>query len=67
MHRIIATAIVALAAAFSSARAEVLIGVSAAMTGRLAWIGEQGQRGAEMAVADVNTAGGVLGQKVRLI
>ncbi|PBC04623.1 branched-chain amino acid ABC transporter substrate-binding protein [Mesorhizobium sp. WSM3860] len=67
MHRIIALAIVVLAAVFSSARAEVLIGVSAAMTGRLAWIGEQGQRGAEMAVADLNAAGGVLGQKVRLI
>ncbi|MDX8494696.1 branched-chain amino acid ABC transporter substrate-binding protein [Mesorhizobium sp. VK22B] len=67
MHRIIAIAIVVLAAMFSSARAEVLIGVSSAMTGRLAWIGEQGQRGAEMAVADVNAAGGVLGQKVRLI
>ncbi|RWD59345.1 MAG: branched-chain amino acid ABC transporter substrate-binding protein [Mesorhizobium sp.] len=67
MHRIIAIAIVVLAAVFSSARAEVLIGVSSAMTGRLAWIGEQGQRGAEMAVADVNAAGGVLGQKVRLI
>ncbi|TIX07018.1 MAG: branched-chain amino acid ABC transporter substrate-binding protein, partial [Mesorhizobium sp.] len=54
MHRVIAIAIVVLAAVFGSARAEVLIGVSSAMTGRLAWIGEQGQRGAEMAVADVN-------------
>jgi branched-chain amino acid transport system substrate-binding protein len=49
------------------ARAEVVIGVAAAMTGPLAWIGEQGQRGAEMGVADVNAAGGVLGQQVRLI
>ncbi|TIX35642.1 MAG: branched-chain amino acid ABC transporter substrate-binding protein, partial [Mesorhizobium sp.] len=67
MHRVIAIAIVVLAAVFGSARAELLIGVSSAMTGRLAWIGEQGQRGAEMAVADVNAAGGVLGHKVRLI
>ncbi|PBB99274.1 MULTISPECIES: branched-chain amino acid ABC transporter substrate-binding protein [unclassified Mesorhizobium] len=67
MHRVIALAILVLAAVFSSARAEVLIGVSSAMTGRLAWIGEQGQRGAERAVADLNAAGGVLGQKVRLI
>ena len=58
---------VALSAAFGSARAEVLIGVSAAMTGRLSWIGEQAQRGTEMAVADINAAGGVLGQQVRLI
>jgi branched-chain amino acid transport system substrate-binding protein len=68
MRRFIAVAIVVLAAALScSARAEVLIGVVAAMTGRLAWIGEQGQRGAELAVADINAAGGVLGQQVRLI
>jgi branched-chain amino acid transport system substrate-binding protein len=68
MQRIIAVAIVALAAAcICSARAEVLIGVSSAMTGRLAWFGEQAQRGAEMAVADINAAGGVLGQQMRLI
>ena len=72
MRRLITAASVALAlglaAAFSGpARGEVLIGVSAAMTGRLAWIGEQGQRGAEMAVADINAAGGVLGQQVGLI
>ncbi len=68
MHRILAVAVVTLAAVIShSAHAEVLVGVSAAMTGRLAWIGEQGQRGAEMAVADLNVTGGVLGQPVRLI
>ena len=49
------------------ARAEILIGVAGPMTGKLAWIGEQMQRGAEMAVADINAAGGVLGQQVRLI
>lgn len=68
MRRFIAAAIVVLAAMISHpGHAEVLIGVSAAMTGRLAWIGEQGQRGAEMAVADLNATGGVLGQQVRLI
>jgi branched-chain amino acid transport system substrate-binding protein len=68
MHRFIAVAIVVLAAALScSARAEVLIGVVAAMTGNNAWIGEQGQRGAELAVEDINAAGGVLGQQLRLI
>ncbi|WP_214477032.1 ABC transporter substrate-binding protein, partial [Mesorhizobium sp. dw_380] len=67
MHRIIAIAILVLAAVFSSARAEVLIGAVGPLTGQLAWIGEQLERGTEMAVADVNAAGGVLGQKVRLI
>lgn len=70
MHRVFVFVFVfvGLAAVVScSAHADVLIGVSAAMTGRLAWIGEQGQRGAEMAVADLNATGGVLGQQVRLI
>ncbi len=68
MCRFPVIAIVLLAAMLGcSARAEVLIGVAGPMTGRLAWIGEQGQRGAELAVADINAAGGVLGQQVRLI
>jgi branched-chain amino acid transport system substrate-binding protein len=49
------------------ARAEIPIGAAAPITGKLAWMGEQVQRGTEMAVADINAAGGVLGQQVRLI
>ena len=37
------------------------------MTGKDAWFGEQMQRGAALAVADLNAAGGVLGQQVQLI
>jgi branched-chain amino acid transport system substrate-binding protein len=48
-------------------RAEVLIGVAGPMTGKNAWFGEELQRGAELAVADLDAAGGVLGQQVRLI
>ena len=36
------------------------------MTGKNAWFGEQMQRGAALAVGDINAAGGVLGQQVRL-
>ena len=54
-------------AAALGARAEVLIGVAGPMTGTNAWFGEQMQRGAELAVADINAAGGVLGEQVRLI
>jgi branched-chain amino acid transport system substrate-binding protein len=50
-----------------AAGAEVLIGVAGPMTGKNAWFGEQMQRGAELAVADINAGGGVLGQHVRLI
>ncbi|ASY63781.1 Branched-chain amino acid ABC transporter, amino acid-binding protein [Sinorhizobium sojae CCBAU 05684] len=61
-----------LAAAFvfalaCQARAEVLVGVAGPMTGKLAWTGTQLKRGAEMAVAQINSAGGVLGQQVRLV
>jgi branched-chain amino acid transport system substrate-binding protein len=51
----------------TAAAAEILIGVAGPMTGKDAWLGEQMQRGAELAVADINAAGGVLGQQVRLI
>jgi branched-chain amino acid transport system substrate-binding protein len=50
-----------------SGRADVLIGVAGPMTGKEAWFGEQMERGAALAVADLNAAGGVLGQQVRLI
>ncbi|THK33882.1 branched-chain amino acid ABC transporter substrate-binding protein [Ensifer sp. MPMI2T] len=49
------------------ARAEVLIGVAGPMTGKLAWTGTQLKRGAEMAVAQINSNGGVLGQQVQLV
>jgi branched-chain amino acid transport system substrate-binding protein len=50
----------------ASARADILIGGAAPMTGRLAWYGEQWQRGAGLAVDDINAAGGLLGQRVVL-
>jgi branched-chain amino acid transport system substrate-binding protein len=62
--------IVTLAAAFgtaSLAHAEILIGLPAPYTGPNAWMGEGIERGAEMAVADLNAAGGILGQPARLI
>ncbi|WP_426131382.1 branched-chain amino acid ABC transporter substrate-binding protein [Pararhizobium sp. PWRC1-1] len=51
----------------ASVQAEVLIGVAGPMSGANAWPGEQMQRGAELAVMDINTAGGVLGEHVRLL
>jgi len=68
MHRSLAIGLLIIAAMFGcQAHAEILIGVAGAITGRLSWIGEQGQRGTEMAVADVNASGGLLSQNVRLI
>jgi branched-chain amino acid transport system substrate-binding protein len=51
----------------TTAAAEVLIGMAGPITGRETWFGEQMERGAELAVADLNAAGGVLGEQIRLI
>jgi branched-chain amino acid transport system substrate-binding protein len=48
-------------------RAEIRIGVAGPMTGKDAWFGEQMERGAALAVTDLNAAGGVLGEQVELI
>jgi branched-chain amino acid transport system substrate-binding protein len=64
--RFAATAVFAVMVA-SSAGAEILIGMAGALTGPNAYQGEQQQQGVEMAIADINAAGGVLGQQLRLI
>jgi branched-chain amino acid transport system substrate-binding protein len=49
------------------AHTEVLIGVGAPLTGSLAWAGGETLEGAEMAVADLNAKGGVLGEPIEMI
>jgi branched-chain amino acid transport system substrate-binding protein len=67
MRRLVAIAVILLAAVLGGpARADVLIGMAGPITGKDGWFGEQLQRGAELAVADLNAAGGVLGQQVEL-
>src|SRR5919106_3173766 len=51
----------------TTAAAEILIGMAGPMTGKDAWFGAQMERGAELAAADLNAEGGVLGEQVRLI
>ena len=48
------------------ARADIMIGAAGPMTGEYASFGQQLKEGAELAVADINAKGGVLGQKVVL-
>ncbi len=60
-------AIVMTAAYVTSAHAEILIAAAGPFTGQNIFRGEQIQRGAEIAVADINARGGVLGQKVELM
>ena len=59
--------LVAILLAMNPVRAEILVGFAGPMTGPRAWSGQQFQRGAELAVADLNAAGGVLGQPLKLI
>lgn len=50
-----------------TAAAEILIGVPAPFSGSRAWAGEETERGVATAVADLNAAGGLLGQEVGII
>lgn len=61
------SAVLSTASWVTDAAAEVLIGIAGPMTGKNAWFGEQMQQGAAFAVADVNAAGGVLGEQVRVV
>jgi branched-chain amino acid transport system substrate-binding protein len=51
----------------SPAHADIIIAAVGPITGQDATTGEQMQHGAEAAVADINAAGGVLGQKLDLL
>jgi branched-chain amino acid transport system substrate-binding protein len=62
-----AAAAVAFIAGVAGARAELLLGVGAPITGPNAAFGAQILRGAELAVADLNAAGGINGEQVRII
>ena len=50
----------------TTALADITIGVAGPMTGQYAAFGEQLKQGAEKAVADINAAGGVNGEKLVL-
>ena len=50
----------------SAAHADIKIATAGPMTGQYASFGQQMKAGAEQAVADINAAGGVLGQKLVL-
>ena len=46
-------------------RAEVLLGVTGPLTGPNAWLGELTHQGFDLAIANLNANGGVLGQQMR--
>ena len=61
-----AVAVAAIAMMATPAFAQIKIGSAGPMTGANAAFGEQLRRGAQMAVEDINAAGGVNGQKLEL-
>lgn len=56
----------ALTASAARAQEEIAVATAGPITGQYASFGEQMKRGAEMAVADINAAGGVLGKMLKL-
>ncbi|MDR2450977.1 MAG: branched-chain amino acid ABC transporter substrate-binding protein [Candidatus Accumulibacter sp.] len=50
----------------AAAHAEHLVAIAGPMSGQYASAGDQIRKGAEMAVADINAGGGVLGEKLKL-
>ena len=60
-----ATALAAFATTGAGAQ-DIVVATAGPMTGQYAAFGEQMRRGAEMAVADINAKGGVLGRKLKL-
>ena len=65
-HLLSAVAAAALVAFAGNAWADIVIGVAGPITGPNAAFGAQFQKGAEQAAADINAAGGVLGQKIKI-
>jgi len=62
-----AVALTAMMAFSGSAWAEVVIGVAGPITGPNAAFGAQLQKGAEQAAADINAAGGMNGEQIRIV
>lgn len=63
---LLATAVLALGAHINLAYADLPVAIAGPMTGQYASAGDQIRRGAEMAIADINARGGVLGEKLKL-
>src|SRR6476619_1969632 len=69
LQAMLLTALIGIAACCmlpAAASADIALGIAGPMSGQYAPFGEQMRRGAELAVADLNAAGGVRGQQLVL-
>ncbi len=62
-----AVALTAMVAFSGSAWADIIVGVAGPLTGPNAAFGAQLQKGAEQAAADINAAGGINGEKIKIV
>lgn len=62
-----AVALTAMVAFSGTAWAELLVGVAGPLTGPNAAFGAQLQKGAEQAAADINAAGGINGEQIKIV
>lgn len=65
-RNLLATACLTLGALSTPALADLPVAIAGPMTGQYASAGDQIRKGAEMAIADINARGGVLGEKLKL-
>ena len=63
---LLATTVLALGGFSTAAMADLAVAIAGPMTGQYASAGDQIRKGAEMAIADINARGGVLGEKLKL-
>ncbi|MGG7516555.1 branched-chain amino acid ABC transporter substrate-binding protein [Allorhizobium undicola] len=62
-----AVALSAMVAFGGAARADIIVGVGGPLTGPNAAFGAQLQKGVEQAAADINAAGGINGEKIKIV
>jgi branched-chain amino acid transport system substrate-binding protein len=63
---LLTTAVLALGSLSGAAQADLAVAIAGPMSGQYASAGDQIRKGAEMAIADINARGGVLGEKLKL-
>lgn len=65
--RLLLTAVAASVSATASAQEEIVVGEFASLTGGSASFGQSSHKGTQLAIDELNAAGGVLGKKIKLI
>lgn len=65
-HTLLAASAAALVLGAAAAKADIVVATAGPITGQYATFGEQMKKGIELAVADINAAGGINGEKLKL-